>query len=81
VPSWPEMPLSSQQLEALLDMLDQVRQATEATRQSAAQEVVVALSRSLESSGMLKGTSEISAPAEEGLTPEPLEQPMKRVAP
>jgi CYTH domain-containing protein len=80
VPSSPEMALSSQQLEALLDMLDQVRQAAEATHQSAAQEVVVALSRSLENSGMLKGTSEISAPAEEGLAPEPLEQPMKRVA-
>ena len=35
-------------------MLDQAKQATEATRQSAAQEVVVALARSLENSGMPK---------------------------
>jgi CYTH domain-containing protein len=79
-PPVPEMPLSSLQVEAVLDLLDQAKQATEATRQSTAHEVVVALSRSLENSGMLKGPSETSGPAGEEPTAERLEQPMKRVA-
>ena len=80
LPALPEMPLSSLQVEAVLDLLDQAKQATEATRQSTAHEVVVALARSLENSGMLKGTSETTVPSEEEPAAEQLEQPMKRVA-
>jgi CYTH domain-containing protein len=53
-----DVPLSSQQVEAVLDMLDQSRQAAHASNISAADEVIVALSRSLETSGLLKGTKE-----------------------
>lgn len=80
VPPNSEVPLSSQQLEAALDMLDQAKQATETARQSAAHEVVAALSRSLETSGMLKGTSETAGSSGEDLTAEQLEPPMKSLA-
>jgi hypothetical protein len=80
LPSFPEMPLSSLQVEAVLDLLDRAKQASEATRQSTAHEVVVALARSLETSGMMKGTSETSGPAGEEPTAEQSEQSMKRVA-
>jgi len=80
LPALPEMSLSSLQVDAVLDLLDQAKQATDATHQSKAQEVVVALARSLENSGMLKGSSEPSAPAGEEPATEQLEQPMKRVA-
>jgi CYTH domain-containing protein len=79
LPALPEMPLSSSQLEAVLDMLDQAKQSTDATHQSTAHEVVVALARSLENSGVLKGSSETSGPTGEPAA-EQLEQPMKRVA-
>jgi len=80
-PARPEMPLSSLQVEAVLDMLDQAKQASGASRQSTAHEVVVALARSLETSGMIKGTNETSGPAGEEPTVEQLEQSIKRVAP
>jgi hypothetical protein len=80
LPPLPEMPLSSLQVEAVLDLLDQAKQASEATRQSTAHEVVVAVARSLETSGMMKGTSETSGPAGEEPTAEQSEQSMKRVA-
>ena len=80
LPTLPEMPLSSLQVEAVLDMLDQAKQATEATRQSTAHEVVVALARSLESSGMMKGTSEVTVAEGDDPTAESFEQPMMRLA-
>jgi hypothetical protein len=52
--SAPDVPLSSQQVEAVLDMLDQSQPASKATNMSAADDVIVALSRSLETSGLLK---------------------------
>jgi CYTH domain-containing protein len=58
-----EVPLSSQQVEAALDMLDQSQQATHANNMSAADEVIVALSRSLETSGLLKATKETINPS------------------
>ena len=58
-----EVPLSSQQVEAVLDMLDQSRAATKANNVSAADEVIVALSRSLETSGLLKVTKGTSIPS------------------
>jgi CYTH domain-containing protein len=80
LPSLPAIPLSSLQVEAVLDMLDQAKQGTDATHQSTAHEVVVALARSLENSGMLKGSTEPSDPAGEEPAAEQLEQPMKKVA-
>jgi hypothetical protein len=74
------MSLSSLQVEAVLDLLDQARQAPAATHQATAQEVVVALARSLENSGIIKGASETSAPSEEEPAAKELEQRMKRVA-
>jgi CYTH domain-containing protein len=79
MPALPAIPISSLQVEAVLDMLDQAKQITDITHQSKAQEVVFALSRSLESSGMLKGSSETSGPAGEEPVPEQLQQPTKRV--
>jgi CYTH domain-containing protein len=58
----PEVPLSSQQVEAVLDMLDQFKQAVQAHNMSAADDVIVALSRSLETSGLLKTTKESAVP-------------------
>jgi CYTH domain-containing protein len=80
LPALPEMSLSSLQVEAVLDLLDQAKQAPDATHQATAQEVVVALARSLENSGMIKGTSETTPPSEDEPAAEQLEQPMKRVA-
>jgi CYTH domain-containing protein len=80
LPARPEMPLSSLQVEAVLDMLDQAKQAPAATHQSTAHEVVVALARSLENSGVLKGSSEASGPTGEEPTAAEFEQPVKRVA-
>ncbi len=75
-----EVPLSSQQVEAVLDMLDQSQAAPHASNGSAADDVIVALSRSLEQSGLLKATKETSTPPEaEPLAEEPHE-PMKRAA-
>ncbi|MBL0406642.1 hypothetical protein JKG68_22055 [Microvirga aerilata] len=57
-----EVPLSSQQVEAVLDLLDQSKQTTQVRNMSAADEVIVALSRSLETSGLLKAPKETSNP-------------------
>ncbi|MBD2749993.1 hypothetical protein IC232_25300 [Microvirga sp. BT688] len=75
-----DVPLSSQQVEAVLDMLDQSRPASKATNTSAADDVIVALSRSLETSGLLKAAKETALPPEtEPLAQEPRE-PMKKTA-
>jgi CYTH domain-containing protein len=72
-----EVPLSSQQVEAVLDMLDQSRPATKANNVSAADDVIVALSRSLETSGLLKATKETSNPSATEPTAEEFVEPMK----
>jgi len=59
-----EVPLSSQQVEAVLDMLDQSQTATKASNGSTADDVIVALSRSLETSGLLKAAKETALPPE-----------------
>jgi CYTH domain-containing protein len=75
-----EVPLASQQVEAVLDMLDQSRAATKGSNVSAADDVIVALSRSLETSSLLKAAKESTLPSEaEPLTEEPRE-PMKKTA-
>jgi CYTH domain-containing protein len=61
--SAPDVPLSSQQVEAALDMLDQSQPATKASNMSAADDVIVALSRSLETSGLLKAAKETATPS------------------
>jgi hypothetical protein len=71
------VPLTSQQVEAVLDLLDQSRQATHANNISAADEVIVALSRSPGTSGLLKATKETSNPSATELTTEEFVEPMK----
>ena len=75
-----EVPLASQQVEAVLDMLDQSRGATKVSNMSAADDVIVALSRSLETSGLLKAAKETAPPSESEPPPEELREPVKRAA-
>jgi CYTH domain-containing protein len=76
----PEVPLSSQQVEAVLDMLDQSHPVAKANNVSAADDVIVALSRSLETSGLLKATKDAAIPL--GVEPlaEAMSEPMKKSA-
>src|SRR4051812_2221577 len=75
----PEVPLSSQQVEAVLDVLDQSQAAPHANNVSAADDVIVALSRSLETSGLLKVTGTTAPSAQDPLAEEPHE-PMKKTS-
>jgi hypothetical protein len=75
-----EVPLSSQQVEAVLDMLDQSQTATNANNGSAADDVIVALSRSLETSGLLKAAKDTFTPPGEESLAEEIPEPMKRSA-
>jgi CYTH domain-containing protein len=75
----PEVPLSSQQIEAVLDMLDQSQAAPQANNVSA-DDVIVALSRSLETSGLLKAAKDTSAPPGAEALAEGIPEPMKRSA-
>jgi hypothetical protein len=65
--------------EAVLDMLDQSQAAPHANNVSAADDVIVALSRSLETSGLLKVT-ETAAPSAKDPLAEETHEPMKRSA-
>jgi CYTH domain-containing protein len=68
----PEVPLSSQQVEAVLDMLDRSQPAAKANNVSAADDVIVALGRSLETSGLLNVTKDTAIPPQtEPLAEEP----------
>jgi CYTH domain-containing protein len=75
-----EVPLSSQQVEAVLDMLDQSQPVTNANNGSAADDVIIALSRSLETSGLLKTTKDTSTPPGAEPLAEEIPEPMKRSA-
>jgi CYTH domain-containing protein len=75
-----EVPLSSQQVEAVLDMLDQSQPAPHANNVSAADDVIVALSRSLETSGLLKAAKDTSTPPGAESLAEEIPEPMKRSA-
>jgi len=75
-----EVPLASQQVEAVLDMLDQSRPTSKATNTSAADDVIVALSRSLETSGLLKAAKDTALPSELEPLAEELREPMKKTA-
>jgi CYTH domain-containing protein len=75
-----EVPLSSQQVEAVLDMLDQSQPITQANNGSAADDVIVALSRSLETSGLLKAAKETTAPSAQDPLAEETHEAMKRSA-
>jgi CYTH domain-containing protein len=76
----PEVPLSSQQVEAVLDLLDQSQPASQVNNVSAADDVIVALSRSLETSGLLKAAKETTAPSAQDPLAEETHEPMKRSA-
>lgn len=73
-----EVPLSSEHVEAVLDMLDQSQPANQANNVSAADDVIVALSRSLETSGLLKATKETTTPQGAEPLAEETPEPMKR---
>jgi CYTH domain-containing protein len=75
-----EVPLSSQQVEAVLDMLDQSQPAPHANNVSAADDVIVALSRSLETSGLLKAAKETTAPSAQDPLAEETHEPMKKTS-
>ena len=75
-----DVPLSSQQVEAVLDMLDQSQSATQARTGSVAEEVIVALSRSLETSGLLKATKETTASPQTEPPADEVHEAMKRLA-
>jgi hypothetical protein len=75
-----EVPLSSQQVETVLDMLDQSQTVTNANNGSAADDVIVALSRSLETSGLLKAAKDTSTPLGAEPLAEGIPEPMKRSA-
>jgi CYTH domain-containing protein len=75
-----EVPLASQQVEAVLDMLDLSRAATRERNMSAADDVIVALGRSLETSGLLKAAKETALPSESEPLAEELREPMKKTA-
>jgi CYTH domain-containing protein len=73
-----EVPLASEQVEAVLDMLDQSQPTSKAANMSAADDVIVALSRSLETSGLLKAAKETTLSPEAGPLAEEPREPMKR---
>jgi hypothetical protein len=75
-----EVPVSSQQVEAALDMLDHSLPIIKANNMSAADDVIVALSRSLETSGLLKITEEAATPQQTESLAEEMPEPMKRSA-
>lgn len=75
-----EVPLSSQQVEAVLDMLDQSQPAPHANNVTAADDVIVALSRSLETSGLLKAAKDTSTPPGAESLAEEIPEPMKSSA-
>jgi CYTH domain-containing protein len=75
-----EVPVSSQQVEAALDMLDHSLPIIKANNMSAADDVIVALSRSLETSGLLKMTEEAATPRQTEPLAEEMPEPMKRSA-
>jgi CYTH domain-containing protein len=76
-----ELPLSSQQVEAVLDLLDQSRPVAQANNLSAAEDVIVALSRSLETSGLLKATKETAVPTETEISAKEVREPVRMAAP
>ena len=80
LPSDPETPLSSPQLEQVLDFLEQAKPAAQANSNDAAHEVIAALARSLEATGVVKATDETTVPSSEQPAAEQLEQPMRRWA-
>jgi CYTH domain-containing protein len=75
-----EVPISSQQVEAVLDLLDQSQSAAHTNNISAAEEVIVALSRSLETSGIVKATRETAIPPGMEMPVQEFNDQMKRSA-
>jgi len=79
LPPNPEVPLSNLQLEQVLDMLEQAIPAAK-TNSAAAHEVVAALTRSLEASGVVKVTNETTVPSRVEPTTEQFHEPVERLA-
>ncbi len=80
VRSDPETPLSSLQLEQVLDLLEQAKPAARANSSGAAHEVVAALARSLEAAGVVKATDGTTDPSSEQPTAGQFAEPTERFA-
>jgi hypothetical protein len=80
LPSDPETPLSSPQLEKVLDLLEQAKPAAQANSNGAAHEVVAALARSLEAAGVVRAPSENTVASSVELATEEFAEPAERFA-
>ena len=80
LPSDPETPLSSPQLEQVLDLLEQAKPADRANSNGAAHEVVAALARSLEAAGVVKPPSETTVPSSVEPATEEFAEPVEKLA-
>jgi CYTH domain-containing protein len=80
VPSDPETPLSSPQLEQVLDLLEQAKPAVQTNSSGAAHEVVAALARSLEAAGVVKPPSDTTVPSSVEPPTEDSAEPVERFA-
>jgi CYTH domain-containing protein len=79
VPSDPETPLSSPQLEKVLDLLEQAKPAAQANSNGAAHEVA-ALARSLEAAGVVTAPSENTVASSAEPATEEFAEPAERFA-
>ncbi len=80
LPSDPETPVSSPQLEQVLDLLEQDKPADRVNSNGAAHEVVAALARSLEAAGVVKPPSETTVPSSVEPAAEDFAEPAERFA-
>ena len=80
LPSDPETPLSSLQLEQVLDFLEQAEPVARANSNAAAHEVVAALARSLEAAGVVKPPSDATVASSVEPPTEQLAEPAERFA-
>jgi CYTH domain-containing protein len=75
-----EVPLSGLKLEQVLDLLDQLKLSTRDNSNAAAHEIIVALTRTLETSGMATAADEAPVPFRVEPTTEHLSEPTERLA-
>ncbi len=75
-----ETPLSSPQLEQVLELLEQAEPVTRANSNAAAHEVVAALARSLEAAGVVKPPSDTTVSSSVEPPTEQLAEPVERLA-
>jgi CYTH domain-containing protein len=79
VPSNSETPLSSAQLEQVLDLLEQAKPTARANGNTTAHEVVAALARSLEAAGVVKAINETTVAPRGEPTSEQFAEPAERL--